>query len=221
MVSPFKEEEKIAVDEEITKLLDKEVIALSEHEEGQFLSDIFTKEKKVEYVVKRHFKMDSFETARAVITQDCYMASLDLRDAYYSVPIAECDRKFFKFCWNNQLYNFKALANGLSSGPRLFTKLLEPPLSKLRSMGHVITAYIDDSLLVGLTEEKASKAVQDTAKLLEALGFIIHPEKSVFTPRQEIEYLGFKIDSKKMTVTLPTARKLDVKMVCDRLLGDD
>ena len=228
------EGEKTAVDEEITKLLDKEVIALSEHEEGQFLSNIFTREKKDgghrmildlsnlnEYVVKRHFKMDSFETARALITQDCYMASLDLRDAYYSVPIAECDRKFFKFCWNNQLYNFKVLANGLSSGPRLFTKLLKPPLSKLRSMGHVITAYIDDSLLVGLTEEKASNAVQDTAKLLEALGFIIHPEKSVFTPRQEIEYLGFKIDSKKMTVTLPTARKLDVKMVCDTLLGDD
>ena len=87
-------------------------------------------------------------------------------------------------------------------------------------MGHVITAYIDDSLLVGLTEEKASNAVQDTAKLLEALGFIIHPEKSVFTPRQETEYLGFKLDSKKMTVTLPTARNL-MFMVCDTLLGDD
>ena len=75
--------------------------------------------------------MDSFETARALITQDCYMASLDLQDAYYSVPTAECDRKFFKFCWNNQLYNFKVLANGLSSGPRLFKKLLKPHLSKL------------------------------------------------------------------------------------------
>ena len=167
------EEEKVAVDEEITKLLDKEVIAPSEHEAGQFLSNIFTREKKDgghrmildlsnlnEYVVKRHFKMDSFETARALITQDCYMASLDLRDAYYSVPIAECDRKFFKFCWNNQLYNFKVLANGLSSGPRLFTKLLKPPLSKLRSMGHVITAYIDDSLLVGLTEESIKRCAR-------------------------------------------------------------
>ena len=63
------EGEKTAVDEEITKLLDKEVIALSEHEEGQFLSNFFTREKKDgghrmildlsnlnEYVVKRHFK---------------------------------------------------------------------------------------------------------------------------------------------------------------------
>ena len=63
--------------------------------------------------------------------------------------------------------------------------------------------------------------MQDTAKLLEALGFIIHPEKSVFTLRQEIEYLGFKIDSKKITVTLPTVWKIDVKMVCDTLLGDN
>jgi len=230
---PYKlsNEERLAVDDEIQKLLDKEVIALSDNEEGQILSNIFTRKKKDgghrmildlsglnEFVVYRHFKMDTFETARALITQNCYMASLDLRDAYYSVPIANSDTKFFKFSWNNSLYHFRALPNGLSSGPRLFTKLLKPPLAKLRSRGHVITAFIDDSLIVARTEGQAAKAVHDTAKHLEDLGFIIHPDKSVFKPVQEIEYLGFKINSKNMTVSLPSSRKLDIKTVCMDLL---
>ncbi|XP_072030140.1 uncharacterized protein [Amphiura filiformis] len=88
-------------------------------------------------------------------------------------------------------------------------------------MGHVITAYIDDSLLIARTEEQAARSVRDTAKFLETLGFIIHPEKSVFTPTQEIVYLGFKINSNEMTVSLPTARKLDIKMVCNNLLDND
>ncbi|XP_072017157.1 uncharacterized protein [Amphiura filiformis] len=88
-------------------------------------------------------------------------------------------------------------------------------------MGHVITAYIDDSLLIARTEEQAARSVRDTAKFLETLGFIIHPEKSVFTPTQEIVYLGFKINSNEMTVSLPTARKLDIKMVCNTLLDND
>ena len=137
-----------------------------------------------DFIVYRHFKMDTFDTVRSLITNNCYMASLYLRDAYYSVPIASVDRKFLKFSWNNSLYHFKALPNGLSAGPRLFTKILKPRLTKLSAMDHVITAFIDDSLIVARTKEQATKAVHDTAKYLESLGFIIHPVKSVFTPVQ-------------------------------------
>lgn len=227
-------QEKLAVDEEIDKLLSKKVIAHSTREGGQFISNVFTRHKKTggyrmildlselnEYIVKRHFKMDTFESARTLITKNCYMASLDLRDAYYSVPIAKPDRKFLKFYWNKNLYEFTVLPNGLSSGPRLFTKLLKPPLSKLRAMGHVMTAYIDDSLLVGNTMEQTTQAVRDAATLLERLGFIIHPEKSIFSPTQEIEYLGFQINSKDMKVSLTAVRKLDIKTVCINLLEKD
>ena len=215
---PYKlnKEERKAVDEEIDKLLKKGVIEISKYEDDQFISNIFTRPKKDggyrmildlselnEYISYNHFKMETFETARSLITSDCYMASLDLRDAYYSVPIAKCDRKYLKFYWNNTLYNFTALPNGLSSGPRLFTKILKPPLAQLRSIGHVITAYIDDSLLVAQTKDQAATAVQDSAQMLEHLGFIVHPKKSVFKPTQEIEYLGFVINSRQMKVFLP------------------
>ena len=36
----------------------------------------------------------------------CFMASIDLKDAYYSVSIANQDRKYLKFSWRNNLYQF-------------------------------------------------------------------------------------------------------------------
>ena len=53
------------------------------------------------------------------------MTSVNLKDAYYSVPISEKDSKFLKFFWKGEFYQFRALPNGLSSGPRLFMKLLQ------------------------------------------------------------------------------------------------
>ena len=42
--------------------------------------------RHIEY---HHFKMDTLWSAVRLMTPQCYMASLDLKDAYYSVPIAD------------------------------------------------------------------------------------------------------------------------------------
>ena len=41
---------------------------------------------------------------------------------------------------------FIALWNGLSPEPRIYTKVLKPLHSALRTQGHTNVAYIDDSL---------------------------------------------------------------------------
>ena len=40
-------------------------------------------------IVYHHFKIEKIHTALKLITQCCFMASIDLKDAYYSVPLAE------------------------------------------------------------------------------------------------------------------------------------
>ena len=49
----------------------------------------------------------------------------------------------------------------------------------------------------------------DTTLLLETLGFIMHPIKSVLVPTQEIVVLGFVIKSLTLTVML-TGRKQSI-----------
>ena len=56
----------------------------------------------------------------------CFTASVDLKDAYYSDPIAKEYRKYLKFEWQGSFYEYTWLPNGLACAPRLFTKILKP-----------------------------------------------------------------------------------------------
>jgi hypothetical protein len=196
------------------------VLKVVEAEKGKYLSPIFMRPKKngeyrlilnlkklnksVEY---HHFKMDTFENAIKIITKNCYMASIDLRHAYYSVPVATEHQQFLRFQWKGKSYKNTCLPNGISSAPRLFTKLMKPVYSKLRTLGFINIRYIDDSLLCGYSVEECSNNVQETVKLMSKLGFEIHKDKSVFTPTKRIVFLGNIIDTENMIVSLPEEKK--------------
>ena len=228
----FTTEEKLAIDEEIHTLLEKNVIEKCDHQPGEYISNIFTREKKDgkytmilnlselnKNLTYYHFKMDTFETVTQLLTKDCFMASLDLKDAYYSIPIHPLDRKFLRFQWNGELFQFRALPNGLSPGPRIFTKVLKVPLTVLRSMGHVIVAYIDDTLLIGESESEIHEAVHDTTQMFSDLGFVIHPTKSKVNPTQKIYFLGFDIDSQSMIVKLTQEKETEITEFAKHLLA--
>ena len=233
--APYKltAEEKEAVDTEINRLLEFGIIEPSHDQEG-FISNIFTRPKKDGgyrmildlselnlNITYHHFKMDTLETAIKLIFRGCYMTSIDLKDAYYSVPISEKHRKYLRFSWGNQIWRFTALPNGLSSGPRLFTKLLKPPLSHLRKLGITVLAYIDDTLMVSKSLPEAEIATRKVAETFSDLGFIIHPKKSVVKPSQEIQFLGFILDSAKMQVRLTDEKKNEIKELCATLLSKE
>ena len=104
--------------------------------------------------------------------------------------------------WKDMFYQFTCLPNGLSSAPRIFTKILKPLFALLRSLGHICMSHIDDSLLIGYDHKSCESNIVDSITLFSQLGFVAHPKKSVLQPTQSIEFLGFVIDSVKMTVKL-------------------
>ena len=147
--------------------------------------------------------MDNLDMRHVLdMRQNCYMASIDLTDACFPVPIALSDQKYLFFQFEVLRYEYVCMPNGLSSGPRIFTKLLKQVLSTLREQGHEGMNYQDDFFLVGDNFEKCLKAVEDSVDLLSRLGFQTNIGKSVFMPIQKIKYLGFTSNSKDMTVTL-------------------
>ena len=101
---------------------------------------------------------------------------------------------------------------------RVFTNVLTPPFKYLRSKGLLSVKYTDDSLLLGETFEICFKNIRAKVALLWELGFTIHPEKLVLVPTQQIIFLGFVIDSVKMTVTLTEERKQSIYMLCQNSL---
>ena len=122
--------------------------------------------------------------------------------------------------WKEAYYQYIVLPDGFSPAVRVFTKDLIPPFKYLRSKGHLSIKYIDDSLLLGETFEICLNNIRATVKLLQELGFTIHPEKSVLVPTQQIIFLGFVIDSVKMTITLTDERKQSIYTLCQNILSD-
>lgn len=219
------------IDVEITELLRKGVIKVSNHERGEFISPIFTRPKKDgshrmilnlkslnENITYHHFKMDTVWSAIRMMTPLCYMASIDLKDAYYSVPIHPEHQKYLKFLWKGQLYKYVCFPNGLALCPRKFTKLLKPIFSLLRNKGHVSVGFIDDTWLSSDKYEKCVDNVRDTVTTLDKVGFNIHPDKSVLDPTQKIEFLGFVLNSIEMRVSLTTEKAVSLQKSCQDLL---
>ena len=182
---------------------------------NQVISNIFLRPKKdgghrlildltwvnlhVEY---EHFKMHSLQTAKNMMRRDCWMGSIDLKDAYYSVPITEEHRRFLRFRWKGKLYQFRVMPNGLACAPRVFTKILNPVFAKLRERGFEGFPYIDDSFVVGDKWEDCQESLDMLVQQLRELGFVVHPEKSVCTPTKQLVFLGFQLDSERFRVYL-------------------
>ena len=111
----------------------------------QFVSRIFEVPKKTgdyrlildlhdlnTYLKKVHFKMEGLHTISSLIHLDDFLASLDLQDAFLTIPMHPDFFKFLCFDFDGVRYCFVALVFGLSCAPRVFTKLLKVPLSALR-----------------------------------------------------------------------------------------
>ena len=212
----FNVKEEQIIEAEIQKLLEMKVLIEVDHCSDEYLSPIFVVPKKDgeyrmilnlkqfnENIDYHHFKMDTFESAIKLIKPDCYMASIDLRHAYYSIYIANEDQVKLRFGFKGKIFQYTCLANGISCAPRLFTKLLKPVYATLRQLGHSNSGFIDDSLLVSDSFKECEENISDTVHLMIKLGFIIHKTKSVLEPTQNIVFLGNIIHSKDMTVTLP------------------
>ena len=123
-------DEQHVIDTEIDKLLAKGALTSSSHEEGEYISPIFTRAKKDRsfrvilnlkclnsHVQYHHFKMDSLNTVLQMVKPGCFMASIDLKDANYSVAIATADQKYLKFLWRGKLYKYVCLPNGWHFAP--------------------------------------------------------------------------------------------------------
>ena len=163
--------------------------------------------------------MDTLTSILKLVTKGSRMVFVDLKQAYYSCPIAKSQQKLLKFNWKGQLYKFVCFPNGLACCPRKFTKLLKPVFSSLRKMGYVTAGYIDDTFLQGESYTECFQNVVDSVDLFQKLGFVIHPDKSVFKPTQTLTFLGFIIDSVNMTVKLTAEKAEKIKQFCIKILN--
>lgn len=211
--------------EEVGELLLKGAVAEVRDPQGGFYSTLFLVPNKDGrqrpvinlkalnlFIEPQHFKMEGLHTVKEIIKPGDWFVKLDLKDAYFTIPIHSSQRKYLRFMLQGKTYEFNCLPFGLSSAPWVFTKTLKPVIALLRELGVRLVIYIDDILLMaesmGLAEEQAAGVIY----LLECLGFIIHKDtKSILTPAQIMEFLGIIADSTLMEFRLPGGKMKKIR----------
>ena len=222
------------IGKEITELLKKRAVEPVKPSEDQFVSRIFLVLKKDgsyrpvfnlrplnRYIESLHFKMEGLPAVKELLRKDDWLCTMDLKDAYLSVAVAQEHRKYLRFTWEDETFQFTCLPFGLSSAPRVFTKLLRPVMAHIRRQGLRSVIYLDDLLLMSHHKDHLITKVKETTCLLESLGFWINRDKSQLCPSQEVTYLGFVVDSRLMSLRLPQDKLTQVRQACTDTLQQD
>ena len=219
------------VEQEISGLIEKGAIEVTSHQPGQVLSSLFLREKKDgshrpilnlrklnQFIPYHHFKMENLKEVKNMIQKGDWMVKIDLKDAYFTLPLHPDSQKYVRFRWKNHIYQFLCLCFGIGPAPRLFTKLLKVPMSILRRLGIRLIIYLDDLLIFGSSREEIELARDTTLYLLENLGFVINDKRSALTPSQIMEFLGVVINSINLTMSLTDKKVLSLTKLCNQAL---
>ena len=81
-----------------------------------------------EYIRYEHFKMEGVQTLKDLIQPGDFMTKVDISDAYPHLLVPTHLRHLFRFIWQGTVYQYRSLCFGLSSAPRIFTKVMKPCL---------------------------------------------------------------------------------------------
>ena len=229
------------VDEEVRSLLSKGAIEPAPLSEPGFFSKIFLVPKPVGWRpiinLKRlnklfidcpHFRMDTVKDVALLLRPGDWSASIDLKDAYFHIPIDRKWRRYLRFGWKGKLFQFKVLPFGLCTAPLLFTLVTKHLKKFLHARGIRSIWYLDDILIIGRSREECAAHVQTALSLLLRVGFLVNLPKSSLIPSQDFRFLGFMWDTvlgkryideerRSSIVARAAAAAVAASMTCHRL----
>lgn len=126
-----------------------------------------------------------------LIQENYFFCSIDLMDAYYTVPIHQDFHKISKFQWQNSLFSFICLPFRYSAAPRVFTKLLKPIYTWFRAESFRHSYYIDDSSNMNRDKDVCLRHAQTICSTLQSLGYTIKQGKVGFDSNSKNHFFWF------------------------------
>ena len=224
IISTPSKEKKVAILAEINSLLDRGFVSKIPHCSDHIISRVFIVPKKNgknrmiidlsrlnNFIKKVSFKMEDKTVIQSLIKENDFLVSIDLTDAFLSISLHESSKKFVVFEIDGQRYCYNRLVFGLTSSPRIFSKILKPAINFLRNNGIKISFYLDDIFICASSKSLALDHMNQTISLLTSLGFSINFEKSNLVPSHSMEHLGFLWNSTSMSISFPVDKLSHLK----------
>ena len=99
--------------------------------------------------------MENIKLVKNSMQEKDLLTTIYLKDAYFSVPMCSEHHAYLSFSWENVYYAFTCLPFGLSSAPRIFTKIMKPAIAVARSAGIRLVIFLDDILIMAPSVEQS------------------------------------------------------------------
>ena len=141
------------------------------------------------------FKMETVASVLLSVREGDFLASLDLKDEYFQVPIHPSSRKLLRFTSEGTVYQFRAMCFGLSTAPQVYSRVFAVVSAWAHSHRIRLFRYLDDWLVLASSEREAQQAVQSLLSLCRTLGIVINEKKSDLVPSQTVKYLSMTINT--------------------------
>ncbi|GAB0206804.1 hypothetical protein GRJ2_003146000 [Grus japonensis] len=139
-----------------------------------------------------------------------WYATIDIANAFFSIPLAAECRPQFAFTWRGIQYTWNRLPQGWKHSPTICHGLIQSALEKGEAPEHL--QYIADIIVWGNSAEEVSEKGKKIIQILLQAGFAIKRSK-MKGPAQEIQFLGIKwqipmdIFNKIAAMSPPTNKK--------------
>ncbi|RMC15018.1 hypothetical protein DUI87_07197 [Hirundo rustica rustica] len=118
-----------------------------------------------------------------------WYATIDIANAFFSIPLAAECRPQFAFTWRGVQYTWNRLPQGWKHSPTICHGLIQAALEKGEAPEHL--QYIDDIIVWGNTAIEVFEKGEKIIHILLKASFAIKPSK-VKGPAREIQFLGVK-----------------------------
>ncbi|MCK5872999.1 MAG: hypothetical protein KAG26_09245, partial [Methylococcales bacterium] len=169
-----------------------------------------------DYAYSSPFRFQKLQDAIDLIIPGCFLAKLDLANAYRSVRIHPSDYAATGLAWtfsgsSEETFMVDTrLPFGARRSPEIFHELSQAIRHIMNTSGHRgVVAYMDDFLLVDPTYAGCRSALESLMRVVRQLGFSINYSK-VEGPTQRLTFLGITLDTTTMTMELPDGKIEDL-----------
>ena len=171
------------------------------------------------HLARLPFKYESITDLQYLLKPGEWMVKFDLEAGYHHIQLHPSQWELYGFEFEGEQYMWRQLFFGLSPACYVFTVVLRALCARWRARGIRLVHYIDDILLVGPRDLVREQGLLVRAEL-EALGFLVEMKKSVVEPVQQVDFLGFDVDSRgEPRLTVPATRVDKLRAALQQLQG--
>lgn len=157
--------------------------------------------KYLRYVAGRY---EDIKTVLEMIERDAWFMSRDMTDAYFMVHVHIDSRQYLGFVWRDKYYVWRTLLFGLGDSAGVFTSIISALVDYWRSRGlRKTSSFFDDVCWTHRDREVVERWHRFILEEARLLGITFDPKKGNIVPTQRGVILGFLIDSRDMTVSIP------------------